>query len=117
MGQCPEKLDQQSQRTDALLHLFRAWTKLNLTILAGLVSEVGFPLFAGDQPQWGQAWSRNMVCEERGLADSFEPATGRNIKWVARLGSETHSSPMVANGRVYIGTNNSEPRDPKHQGD
>ena len=36
---------------------------------------------------------------------------------VARLGTETHGTPVVAGGRVYIGTNNGEPRDPKHQGD
>src|SRR5207237_2193550 len=72
---------------------------------------------AGDQPQWGQAWSRNMVSEERGLPDSFDPKTDKNIKWSAQLGSETHSTPVVAGGRVYIGTNNGEPRDPRHQGD
>ena len=72
---------------------------------------------AGDQPQWGQAWSRNMVSNEKGLPDSFDPKTGRNIKWVAKLGSESHSTPIVAGGRVYIGTNNGEPRDPKHEGD
>jgi outer membrane protein assembly factor BamB len=72
---------------------------------------------ADDQPQWGQAWSRNMVSSERHLPDSFDPRTGKNIKWSARLGSETHSTPVVAGGRVYIGTNNGEPRDPKHQGD
>ena len=31
--------------------------------------------------------------------------------------TETHSTPIVAGGRVYIGTNNGEPRDPKHSGD
>src|SRR5436190_11073173 len=72
---------------------------------------------AADAPQWGQAWSRNMISNERGLASSFDVKSGRNIKWVAKLGNETHSTPVVANGRVYIGTNNSEPRDPKHQGD
>jgi outer membrane protein assembly factor BamB len=72
---------------------------------------------AADQPQWGEAWSRNMVSRETGLAASFDPQTGHNLKWVARLGSETHSTPIVAGGRVYIGTNNEEPRDPKHQGD
>ena len=72
---------------------------------------------AADQPQWGQAWSRNMVSAERGLPDSFDPQTGRNIKWSAPLGTETHSSPVIAGGRVYIGTNNGNPRDPKHQGD
>jgi outer membrane protein assembly factor BamB len=72
---------------------------------------------AADQPQWGQAWSRNMVSKEKGLPDSFDPKTGKNIKWSARLGTETHSTPVVAGGRIYIGTNNGEPRDPKHQGD
>lgn len=70
-----------------------------------------------DQPQWGQAWTRNMVSNERGLPDSFDRETGRNIKWSATLGTETHSSPVIAGGRVYIGTNNGNPRDPKHQGD
>jgi outer membrane protein assembly factor BamB len=72
---------------------------------------------AADQPQWGQAWSRNMVSEETGLPDSFDPQTGRNILWSAELGTETHSSPVVAAGRVYIGTNNGHPRDPAQQGD
>jgi outer membrane protein assembly factor BamB len=73
--------------------------------------------FAADQPQWGEAWSRNMVSTERGLPESFDPKTGRNIKWTAKLGTQAHSTPIVAGGRVYIGTNNGEPRDPKHQGD
>ena len=72
---------------------------------------------AADQPQWGQRHSRNMVSEETGLPDTFDPATGRNIKWVARLGNETHGTPVVAGGRVLVGTNNDVPRDPRHQGD
>ncbi len=72
---------------------------------------------AKDAPQWGQPWSRNMVSEERGLPAGFDPAGGRNLKWSSELGTETHSSPVVAGGRVYIGTNNGHPRDPKHQGD
>jgi len=72
---------------------------------------------AADQPQWGQAWSRNLVSEERGLPESFDPQSGRNIQWSAELGTETHSSPVVARGRVYIGTNNGHPRDPAQQGD
>ncbi len=72
---------------------------------------------AVDQPQWGQAWSRNLVSPERGLPDSFDPGSGKNIKWSVQLGTETHASPVIAGGRVYIGTNNGHPRDPKHQGD
>ncbi|RYD60631.1 MAG: pyrrolo-quinoline quinone [Verrucomicrobiaceae bacterium] len=58
-----------------------------------------------------------MVSEERGLPTTFDPASGENIKWIVPLGSETHSTPVVASGRVYIGTNNEVPRDPKHIGD
>src|SRR5262245_48892151 len=74
-------------------------------------------VLAADQPQWGQAWSRNMVSDERNLPDSFDPKTGKNVKWTAKLGNETHSTPVVAGGRVYLGTNNGEPRDSNHQGD
>ncbi len=72
---------------------------------------------AADQPQFGQAWSRNMVSEETGLPESFDPQTGRNIQWSVELGTETHATPVIAGGRVYIGTNNGNPRDPAQQGD
>lgn len=72
---------------------------------------------ADDQPQWGEAWSRNQVSEEKNIPASFDPETGKNIKWSARLGTEAHSTPVIADGRVYIGTNNGEPRDSKHKGD
>jgi outer membrane protein assembly factor BamB len=58
-----------------------------------------------------------MVSSEHNLPESFDPVTGRNVKWSAELGTEAHSSPVIAGGRVYIGTNNGNPRDPKHQGD
>jgi outer membrane protein assembly factor BamB len=73
-------------------------------------------LHAKDQPQWGEAWTRNMVSTERGLPESFDPK-GPNLRWVARLGTESYATPVVAGGRVYIGTNNGEPRDPRHVGD
>jgi outer membrane protein assembly factor BamB len=72
---------------------------------------------AADQPQWGQRHSRNMVSAETGLPDGFDPQTGRNVKWSAALGSECYATPVVAGGRVLLGTNNSVPRDPRHQGD
>ena len=72
---------------------------------------------AADQPQWGRAWSRNMASDETGLTDDFDPGTGRNVKWVAELGSQSYSTPVVADGRVLIGTNNDNPRDPRHRGD
>jgi outer membrane protein assembly factor BamB len=82
----------------------------------------GFFLFqsgtpAADQPQWGQRYTRNMVSEEKGLPQTFDPKTGRNIKWVATLGTQTYGTPVIAQGKVLIGTNNDRPRDPRHQGD
>ena len=70
-----------------------------------------------DQPQWGEQFSRNMVSAEVGLPDEFDPSTGQNIKWSIDLGSQAYASPVVAGGRVLIGTNNSVPQDPRHQGD
>ena len=65
-------------------------------------------LFGADQPQWGQAWSRNLVSAERGLPAQFDPANGANIKWRAKLGTEAHSTPVISGGRVFIGTNNND---------
>ena len=85
--------------------------------LLGAAFVIPFLAGARDQPQWGEAWSRNMVSHEISLPDSFDPKTGLNVKWTAKLGTESHSTPIVSGGRVYIGTNNGEPRDPKHRGD
>jgi outer membrane protein assembly factor BamB len=72
---------------------------------------------AADQAQWGQAWSRNMVSDEQGLPESFDVKTGRNIKWSSHLGTQSYATPIIAGGRVYIGTNNEDPRDPNHTAD
>ena len=86
-------------------------------ILATLAPGFPLPVRAADQPQWGEAWTRNMVSSERNLPDSIDPASGENLLWVAALGDETYATPVVAGGRVFIGTNNRAPRNPKHQGD
>ena len=44
---------------------------------------------ADDQPQWGQRYSRNMVSDEKGLAETFDPGTGANIMWSVELGTDT----------------------------
>jgi len=72
---------------------------------------------AADQPQWGQRFTRNMVSDETNLPDSFDPKTGKNIKWVAKLGTDSYATPTVAGGKVFIGANNNVPRDKRHVGD
>jgi outer membrane protein assembly factor BamB len=84
---------------------------------------------ADDWPQWGRDNSRNMVSPTKGLPDTFDPgkpkpdgsdpdpATTKNIKWVARLGSQAYGNATVAAGRVFVGTNNDPGRDPRIKGD
>jgi outer membrane protein assembly factor BamB len=88
-----------------------------MSFARALLLLTAFAVHAADAPQWGQAWSRNMVSPERGLPAGFDPATGRNIKWTAQLGNESHGTPIIGGGRVYVGTNNREPRNPRHLGD
>ena len=58
-----------------------------------------------------------MISKERHLPSRFDPQTGENVRWSAELGTESHSTAIVSGGRVYVGTNNANPRDPKHTGD
>jgi outer membrane protein assembly factor BamB len=72
---------------------------------------------AADQPQWGEKFTRNMVSQETHIATTFDIQTGKNIKWSASLGNQNYATPTISNGRVLIGANNQQPRDPKHKGD
>ena len=36
----------------------------------------------------------------------WDPTNAVNIKWVAKLGSQTYGNPVVAEGKIYVGTNN-----------
>jgi outer membrane protein assembly factor BamB len=82
-----------------------------------LVGGGGLAASRADQPHWGEHPSRNMVSSERGLPEDFDPVTGRNVKWSVELGSETHSTPVIGQGRILVGTNNERPRDVRHSGD
>ena len=100
---------------------------VGLCFVIGLVST---PANGGDWPQWGYDATKNMVSPDAagltvdfdagnylGRSNQIDPATTRNIKWIANLGSNSYGNPTVAGGRVYVGTNNAQPRDPKLKGD
>jgi len=89
---------------------------------------------AQDWPQWGGTPARNMYSPAKGLPDHFtvgnaadvkfkagteEIDSGNltNFKWAVKIGSQSYGNVTVAQGRVFIGTNNENPRDPRHQGD
>ena len=72
---------------------------------------------AADWPAWGGSDpGRNMVSVEKGLPDTFKPGeksttghgmmpgTTENVRWVEKLGNLICGNPTVANGRVFVGT-------------
>jgi outer membrane protein assembly factor BamB len=59
-----------------------------------------------DWPQWGGSPERNNVPETGPMPIKFNTKTGENIRWSMPLGSETYGNPVIANGKVYVGTNN-----------
>ncbi len=84
--------------------------------------------FGEDWPIWGRDGSRNMVSSETGLIVDFKPGdmnddevvdmkTTKNVKWVAKLGSQAYGNVTVGQGKVFVGTNNESPRDPGKKGD
>ena len=86
--------------------------------------------FAADWPQWGGSDpGRNMFAPGKGLPSSVGPgkfkpnteevdmATTKNVKWIAKLGSQSYGNPVVSQGNVFIGTNNASPRDQRFKDD
>lgn len=66
---------------------------------------------------WGRTPSRNLVSPARRIAIDFDTETGRGVQWTAKLGSETYGNPVIAGGKVFIGTNNHAGYRPGIQGD
>ena len=72
----------------------------------------------GDWPQWGGTGVKNNVPGAKNLPlqwniGKFDRRTGEwdssnalNIRWYANLGSQTYGNPVVAGGKVFVGTNN-----------
>src|SRR4029079_8171049 len=77
-----------------------------------------FSLAAGDWPQWGNTPDRNMISDAKDLpvewspgkkkegTEDFDLATSKNVKWIAKIGSQCYGNPTVSNGKVFVGTNN-----------
>lgn len=59
-----------------------------------------------DWPQWCGTPLRNNVPEGKNIPTEWSVSEKTNIKWSAALGSQTYGNPVVANGKVYVGTNN-----------
>ena len=84
---------------------------LGLTALAAAAT-------AQDWPMWGGSPDRNMVSGSASrLPSEWDVESGRNVRWVAALGSQTYGNPVVAGGRVFVGTNNEALYDKEIVGD
>jgi outer membrane protein assembly factor BamB len=70
-----------------------------------------------DWGQWGGSSIRNNTPEGKNIPAEWAVGSfdkdgkwvkdeAKNIKWVAQLGSQSYGNPVVANGQVYVGTNN-----------
>ena len=88
--------------------------RIILSVLAVLAASSAV---SADWPMWGGTPSRNMVSDMKGLPTTWDVKTGKNIKWVASLGSQSYGNPVVSGGVVLVGTNNEATRDPKQGGD
>jgi outer membrane protein assembly factor BamB len=68
--------------------------------------------------QWGITPARNNVAVGHNIptewklgkfnlrTGEWDPTGSKNIKWVSKLGSQTYGNPVVADGKVFVGTNN-----------
>jgi outer membrane protein assembly factor BamB len=72
---------------------------------------------SADWPMWGRDGTRNMVSPDKNPPTEWDVKSGKNIKWRARLGSQSYGNPVVSGGLVFVGTNNEGLRDPKLPGD
>ncbi len=112
------------------LRVLGSFTPVDVAIMRGLLSALVLVLSVSgvrgeDWPQWGGHSDRNMVARAKNLPCCFVPGkkcsggtkidlkTSRNVRWVARLGSQTYSSPAVAGGKLFIGTNDFDLDDPR----
>ncbi|MCY4025356.1 MAG: PQQ-binding-like beta-propeller repeat protein [Acidobacteria bacterium] len=93
-------------------------TRHGLTLAAAaLAATTATTASAQDVAMFGNSPSRNMVSDETGIVGEWDADTGMNVLWSQPVGSQAYGGPVVANGRVYVGTNNEGRRDPSIEGD
>src|SRR4051794_9513660 len=69
-------------------------------------------------PLFGGTVQRNLVNTfEHNIASDWNVASKQHIRWVAALGSKAYGGPIVAGGKIFVGTNNDRPRNPAVTGD
>jgi outer membrane protein assembly factor BamB len=106
-----------------------AFTMAACTAFAGLYLRAYGDSKAGDAPaaaqqpnanwsQWGGSASRDNTPVGHNIPTEWEvgdfdfktgkwdKTNAKNIKWVAKVGSQTYGNPIVHDGKIFVGTNN-----------
>jgi outer membrane protein assembly factor BamB len=116
--------------------VFRRWVAVIITagVLAALAGTIVFQAYSGEAPdakadekkaagnEWpmfGGSPARNLVnLKETKIATeaAVTPGAEKNIKWSQVLGSKAYGGPVFAGGKIFVGTNNGNPRNPKDVG-
>ncbi|MBN1908470.1 MAG: PQQ-binding-like beta-propeller repeat protein [Pirellulales bacterium] len=91
-------------------------TSLALLLLTFLTTAL--PAATEPEAQWGNSPTRNNVSSARGIpiewnigridpkTHEWDKKSAKNVRWVARLGTQTYGTPIVAGNRVFCATNN-----------
>ncbi|WP_298859464.1 PQQ-binding-like beta-propeller repeat protein [uncultured Gimesia sp.] len=70
----------------------------------------------------GRDHTRNPVSPDKNaptdwkIGSTFNKQRPKNVLWSVKLGTVSCGDPVIANGLVWVGTNNDHPRDPKNSG-
>ena len=84
---------------------------LALLLVASLAVPAPVPKRMPAWPTFGGSAGRNMSNPDAGaIPTDFDPDADKRIIWKADLGTRSYTQPVIADGRVYVGTNNERPR-------
>ena len=101
----------------------------SMTVFAGILVFTGRPTDSAPLPErtrsqpvamFGGGPSRNLVnLLDRNMPTVWNVEKGKeqNVLWSIQLGTKAYGGPIITSGKIFIGTNNGVPRDPKIVGD
>jgi outer membrane protein assembly factor BamB len=115
-------------------HVLRRWLSLAATVVvfAAVLAAVALQGPARESrddpaksdhrswPLFGGSVARDLVnLVDKDIPTSWDNHKGKekNIKWSVALGSKAYGGPVIAGGKIFIGTNNNSPRDLSIKGD
>lgn len=102
------------------------WFQSLILVVAPIASLASFATsFGGDWAMRGRDHSRNAVSLEHNapvdwkLVGDHRNSTKmrRNVRWSARLGAQSRGDPVIAGGLIWVGTDNSRPRNKAESAD